>query len=44
MREYGKGEWVENMWKGPEATVVEPEQYKNRMLKTIGNYFVQIPI
>ena len=44
MREYGKGEWVENMWKGPDATVVEPEQYKARMLKNINRYFAQIPI
>ena len=32
------------MWKGPDATVVEPEQYKARVLKNINKYFAQIPI
>lgn len=44
MREYGTGEWVETMWKGPDATVVEPAVYKSRMLKNINRYFSQIPI
>ena len=44
MREFGAGEWVENMIKGPEATVVEPSQYKTRMLKNLKKYFTQIPL
>ena len=44
MREYGTGEWFENMIKGPEATVVEPTVYKSRMLRNLKKYFTQIPL
>lgn len=44
MREFGAGEWVENMLKGPEATVVEPIVYKDRMAKNLRKYFTQIPL
>jgi hypothetical protein len=32
------------MIKGPEATVVEPQTYKTRMLKNLKKYFTQIPL
>lgn len=44
MREFGAGEWVENMIKGPQATVVEPNTYKTRMLRNLKKYFTQIPL
>jgi len=32
------------MLKGPEATVVEPIVYKDRMAKNLRKYFTQIPL
>lgn len=43
LREFGVGEKIENVWKGPNATVVEPGSYRDRLLGTVSRYFSALP-
>lgn len=44
LREFGAMERVERTWKGQEATVQEPADYKNRLFRNLKKYFTQIPL
>lgn len=44
LREFGAMEMVERKWKGQEATVQEPADYKSRLYKNLKKYFTQIPL
>ena len=44
LREFGTGERVERIWKGPDATVQEPINYRSRMYRNLKHYFTQIPL
>ena len=44
LREFGALEMVERTWKGQEATVQEPVDYKNRLYRNLKKYFTQIPL
>lgn len=44
LREFGAMERVERTWKGQEATVQQPTDYKNRLYRNLKKYFTQIPL
>lgn len=43
LREFGVGEKIENVIKGPNATVIEPALYRDRLLGTVSRYFSALP-
>lgn len=44
LREFGAMEKVQRTFKGQEATVQKPDDYRKRILKSLSKYFTQIPI
>jgi hypothetical protein len=44
LREFGTMEKVERTWKGQEATIQKPVDYRTRLFNSLNKYFTQIPL